>query len=132
MPVYRPSDTWFGADTIDGEFCYASRTQARTSLESLIHFPHRAITPIIIVNEVEDPLQILQLRVPLPYLALHVSPDGQLWTDSIKLTRGADSAEATLELLGTDSLPAGCERLAAPREAAPRHSLVRSFSRLFD
>jgi len=26
LPTFRPSDTWFGPNTIDGELCYASRT----------------------------------------------------------------------------------------------------------
>jgi len=132
MPIHRPSDTWFGSDTISGELCYASRTQARTSSDLLNHLPHRAITPIVIVNEAGTPLQVEQLRVPVPFLSLYASPEGHLWTESIRLARGADSTEASLELLGGGSLPAECQRVAEPREAAPRHSLVRSFSRLFD
>jgi len=133
MPVYRPSDTWFGSNTIEGEACYSTRTQARTSADALTPLPHRAITPIVIVNATLTTLQIEQLRVPVPFLALHASPDGALWTDRIKLARGLDSdpQEVALELLGADSLPSGCQRLAEPREAAPRHSLVHAFSRLF-
>jgi hypothetical protein len=132
MPIHRPSDTWFGADTISGELCYASRTRARTHSDSLAHLPHRAITPIVIVNGANTALQMEQLRVPVPLLSLYASREGHLWTESIRLARGADSTEASLELLGGSSLPAECQRVAEPREAAPRQSLVRSFSRLFD
>jgi hypothetical protein len=132
MPIFRPSDTWFGATTTQGELCYASRTQARTRIETLVDLPHRAVTPVVIVNEASTPLQIQQLRVPVPFLSLYAGQDGRLWTDRIRLTRAADSTEASLELLGGEALPAGCTRLAEPREDAPRQSLVRSFSRLFD
>jgi hypothetical protein len=132
MPVFRPSDTWFGPDTVSGELCYASRTQARTRVEALAQLPHRAVTPVVISNDAETALQVEQLRVPVPFLSLYAASDGRLWTNGITLTRGADSTEASLELLGSESLPSGCSRLAEPRDDAPNRSLVRAFSRLFD
>ena len=34
IPVVRPSDTWFGASTMEGQLCYASRTSARLARRS--------------------------------------------------------------------------------------------------
>ena len=49
-PLQRPSDTWFGPDTMRGELCYAVRTSARLRLERLPVRPHRVFSMVHIVN----------------------------------------------------------------------------------
>ncbi|MCA9835446.1 MAG: hypothetical protein KC422_00960, partial [Trueperaceae bacterium] len=43
-PLYRPSDTWFGSSTREGELCYASRIKGRLRLLDVAMLPHRALT----------------------------------------------------------------------------------------
>jgi len=50
LPVFRPSDTWFGPNTREGELCYASRTHHRLRLEQIPARPHRAVTSVLVRN----------------------------------------------------------------------------------
>jgi len=43
IPLYRPSDTWFGPSTMEGIISYASKTHGSLSLENVQFRPHRAI-----------------------------------------------------------------------------------------
>ena len=132
LPVYRPSDTWFGKNTRRGELCYASMTNALGDYKQLALVSHRAITAVEIVNRGKDPLLIEQLRVPVPALSLYVADDGRLWTDGVHFEREEDESVATLEILAThEHTPAAKELLAKPRKPVERHSIVHAFSRLF-
>ena len=48
--IVRPSDTWFGPNTMKGDLCYASQTSARLHIENLPLRPHRSITSVRIKN----------------------------------------------------------------------------------
>ena len=45
IPSIRPSDSWFGPNTREGELCYSSITEGRTRMEEIPFRAHRAITP---------------------------------------------------------------------------------------
>lgn len=128
-PTHRPSDTWFGASTLEGELCYAVRTAGRLTVGELPLRPHRVVTPLTIVNEAPAPLVLDRVQVPLPQLALHVDRDGRLWSDGVRFTREADGDDAALRVV-----PAklhGGERLAPPRAPASPNVVLKAFSRFF-
>lgn len=129
-PVARPSDTWFGVNTREGELCYASRTNAHTDLGAINRRPHRAVIPVEIRNEGTDTLAVDQLRVPVPVLSLHEDADGMLWTDTVRLEREEGERSAALTVSERSlHLPEGYKLLAPPREPVESGTIVEAFSR---
>jgi hypothetical protein len=63
IPVREYSDTWFGPNTISGELCYASKTNAYLLHEELAQKPHRAIIPVSIQNESSATLKIERMNI---------------------------------------------------------------------
>lgn len=128
LPSHRPSDTWFGPSTREGELCYAVRTAARTEVADLPLRPHRAVTPVTIENQAATPMEITRIEAPMPYLALHLDRSGRLWTDAVLLTRQADD-DTSVKV--TPGAPTGGERLAEPRDTRSFGQLIgKTFSRL--
>lgn len=131
LPVFRPSDTWFGDNTRIGELCYATTTKARTRLNLLHPVPHRAITPVELVNDGADTLHVEQLRIPVTALSLHES-EGQLWTDGIRYTRSMGRSAAEVDILqASEHLPQSRTKLAGPIEPLKDKSIIQAFSALF-
>ena len=132
IPIHRPTDTWFGSNTLQGELCYGARTNARTRLELLAPLRHRIITPVEIVNKGSDQLLVERLRVPVPLLTIYESDDNRLWSDAVRLSRSAGDAVAELGIRGRSKrLPKGIKEIAGPREQQPGNLIVEAFSRLF-
>lgn len=129
LPSSRPSDTWLGPNTREGELCYAVRTAARTEIDALPLRPHRAVTPLTIENRAASPLELQRVAVPMPYLALHVDRAGRLWSDGVRFVREPDE-DTTIE--PAPHTPDGGEKLAEPRTAPTLgEALSRTVSRLF-
>lgn len=116
LSMYRPSDTWFGPSMIEGEFCYASRTQARTHIEDIKFRPHRATTPVELRNQSATTLAFDRIKIPVTHLPLFANAQHQLWTPTIELTMGeSQTTEVTIrEHPPTQHGP--WERVAAPRD----------------
>ncbi len=132
MPILRPSDTWFGANTRFGEMCYANTTRARTRVELLGNIPHRAVTPVEIVNEGTDNLNIEQLRIPVTALSLYETPSDHLWTSSMRFTRQHGLGSAEFDILDESAhLPADSVKIAEARSPLQRKSVIHAFSSLF-
>ncbi|MDZ7799752.1 MAG: hypothetical protein U5K81_03015 [Trueperaceae bacterium] len=130
MPCYRPSDTWFGPDTVDGELCYASRTTGRTDLEALPMRPHRAVTPIRIEESAGVPLPVERLKVPVDLLPLYATDRG-LWTPRVTLVRGASGDVADVRIDKEPPRMAGnARRIAEPRRRSEGLLTLRTFSQL--
>lgn len=132
IPTLRLSDTWFGPSTREGELCYATRTHARSRLQDLPRRPHRAVTPVTVHNQSSEVLTIDKLSIPVPYLAVYGTAEGVLWTDPVSLRHTTGSALAVLDV--DKHLPASVgkvTRLAEPRMAVQRGSLVRAFTSMF-
>lgn len=131
-PAYRPSDTWFGENTLHGELSYATRTRALAELEGLPVRPHRAVCRVRIRNKADTPLPLERLRLPAPSLSLYADDDGRLWTEGITLLREEDGDLARVEL--AKDAPAEADRtrrVASPRRPLERSGLsVKSFGRL--
>jgi hypothetical protein len=132
LPIVRPSDTWVGATTGDGEAAYSSRTSCRLRLEDLPFRPHRAVTVVHVRNRAADPLRLERITVAVPHLSLYASPEGRLWTESITLTRDADDPQVTVEIAaGPPPETHAGQALAAPRKPVGDSRLQRAFDALF-
>lgn len=131
IPVFRPSDTWFGPSTREGELAYSSHTRARLQLEDVPVRPHRATTPVRIRNRGGDALLLERLSLPVPYLSLYCADNGSLWTQAVTLERHSGGALTELRI---DEVPfpgTEGERLAGPRLEAQKSVMVRAFTALF-
>lgn len=132
IPVLRLSDSWFGHITGEGELCYATRTHARNSLADVLRRPHRAVTPVHIHNLDTSQLPIEKLSLPVPLLSIYGDEDGNLWTESVALTRTSDSELAALAITpGAPRNTVGARLLTGPREVVDSSRLVRAFHGLF-
>ncbi|NNL86798.1 MAG: hypothetical protein HKP27_14145 [Myxococcales bacterium] len=127
FPLLRPSDTWFGANSREGELCYASRTRLRLRRADVEWTPHRAVSEVKIRNSGRTPLRVERMNVPVPSLSLWVDETGMLQTSRLSFTRTEDDEIAEMEI--DPGIPLGAELVARPR-IEPRGGLVRAFSQL--
>nr|MEE4269987.1 hypothetical protein [Candidatus Krumholzibacteria bacterium] len=131
QPTNRPSDTWFGPSTIEGELCYAIRTSVRFNLENLPVRPHRAISVVRILNHGTTPLPLERLRIPLPLLSLFAGNNGRVWTEAITLERNQDDNLADIKLGHAAPTEAGpCTLIAPPRATMDKRDPIRTFTGL--
>ena len=131
LPSRRPSDTWFGGTTLDGELCYATRTRARLNPENLPILSRSAVTPVLIRNQAPTPLFLERLKLPVPLLSLFCDRQTRLWTEGVTLTRTEESDMASLEVRqGASAEAAGAELLTPPRARAETNLWIRAFSSL--
>lgn len=131
-PFWRPSDSWFGPSTIEGEMCYSKHTDARLNLELIERRSHRAITPVNVVNDSNQALVIDRFNLPVPMLSLFSDSAGYLWTEALTVTRERDDDSVVLTLDKKAPIETeGAQRVAAPRLEVSKHRLIRSLSSLF-
>ena len=130
-PTLRPSDTWLGPPTREGELCYASRTFCRLSLDRLHSRPHRATTAVTIANQTPEVLEIARLKLPVPNLNLY--HDGsRLWTQDVLLKHDEVGDFVAMETLAAPPAQAPAATLIEPaRVPESNNILVRAFSNLF-
>ena len=131
-PIFRPSDTWFGPDTLSGELCYASQTQARLTVENLPRLPHRAVSAVHIKNKGNSNLFMEKMKVPVGHLSLFVSETAHLWTDGLMLDRAGDSDAATVQIGYRSSLTGALTRVSAAREKVSKGFLLDAFGSLLN
>lgn len=132
VAIQRPSDTWFGASTVEGELCYASRTHCRRRREELVPRPYRAVTQLKVDNRTEAPLLLERINLPVPTLSLFQDAAGGLWTQSAVLLRKPDDEMATLRLEERPPADIGpVERVGGPRQRSERTFMTRAFGALF-
>ncbi len=132
VPIVRPSDTWFGPSTLEGELCYASTTQGRLYLTDLPPRPHRAISPIKIKNQADKPLLLTQFSLPTPYLSLFDAGKGGLWTEAITLLNDDDTDLAKVAFSDTPPAPYNkAKKIVKARQKKDRNMLLNTFSSLF-
>ncbi|WP_198598620.1 hypothetical protein [Salinibacter altiplanensis] len=129
IPSFRMSDTWFGATTTDGEFCYATRTAGWLRLDRLPRRLHRAVTPLRIRNTAPDPLALERVQLPVQHLALYTTPTHQLWTQGVTMTRSAAQEGADIQVRSGPPADADeAELLQERRESAKRGLFTSTFS----
>jgi hypothetical protein len=132
IPTHRPSDTWFGPPTADGELCYASRTFCRLVLDEVPRRPHRAVTAVLIRNPSKEPLPILRLKLPMEQLGLFAAGDGRVWTHDVIFERGEGTEFAQLQIgERAPSAAKDAKSLLPPRVRSVGNPVVRAFSSLF-
>lgn len=132
IPIQRPSDTWFGASTGEGELCYASRTHGRLELEELPRRPHRAVTPVTIRNQAGSSLLLERINLPVTLLPLFSTEDGFLWTPTVTLERDRDAAMVSMQL--DEEPPPQAQRavrIAPPRQEPEKGRLMGAIDTLF-
>ena len=98
LPTHLMSDTWFGADTTDGELCYASRTNAQLSAEQVDIRAHRAVTEITVQNRASETLQVERLKLPVEHLSVFSGRDSSLWTEAVRFERTDDNGHASISV----------------------------------
>jgi hypothetical protein len=131
VPTYRPSDTWFGPSTREGELCYAMRTAGRLRLADLPMRSHRAVTPLAIQNAASDQLLLERVQIPMHHLALYQAADDVLWTQAVTLHREEHTEGAQVRIQpGAPTDAAGTTRIADPREAAKKNLVMSTFKAL--
>ncbi|MCA9568841.1 MAG: hypothetical protein KC656_13410 [Myxococcales bacterium] len=129
VPVHRPSNTWFGETTQQGELAYATRSRARTDLAALKLRPGRVHTRITLHNGLADPWEVVRMKVPCPHLPLFAVGEG-LWTASLRIARTSDGEiDMTLEN-GPPNELGKASRLADPRDPGTPKLLVRALGTL--
>jgi hypothetical protein len=93
IPFWRPSDSWFGPSTMEGDLCYSKYTDAKIDKEHLLKRAHRANTRVSIKNNHEEPLVIERLNLPVPAFKLYVDESGEFWTDQISIVQNIEHAK---------------------------------------
>ena len=132
LPILRPSDTWFGPSTREGEICYAARTAARLYKEDIPKRSHRAVTPLKIHNKGNKTLILERLKLPVPYLSLFFSADGWLWTEDVTIVCKQEMESAELLIgKGAPSCSNAAHLISEPRVKADTGILVRTLSTIF-
>lgn len=128
LPIIRPSDTWFGPDTLKGEICYATPVFGRTELADLPVSGLWAVTPIHFRNRSSQQLQLDRMNLPVDALPLFQSlSNGQLWTSEIEVTQESHIRPPKVRIHQHTPQPAGQVKFINP----PRNS-EGSFFRMFD
>ena len=132
LSIQRPSDTWFGPSTLQGELCYATTTHCRINLVEIPERRYRAITPVIIRNNADTTLSLERLNLPSPQLSIYTSDDGRLWTSTVKLTREKDGDMAALRVIHKPPKEAPeAIILSQPRVASEAGVFIRAFHAVF-
>jgi hypothetical protein len=129
---HRMSDTWFGASTVQGELCYATRTVGRLRLDRLPRRLHRAVTPLRVQNRAQDALALERVQLPVPHLSLYRTADDRLWTNRVTMRHTKSGPGASVHVTeGPPDMIETAEQVQEPREA-DRKSLVTSTFSAFE
>ena len=128
--IVRPSDTWFGPNTMTGDLCYASQTSFRLHIENLTLRPHRSIAAVRIRNNSILKLHIERLRIPVNNLSLFVSENGHLWTEALTLERVEDTDRANVQLDKKPILIKESTLVTQPRTKISKGFLLDAFGGL--
>lgn len=132
IPFLRPSDSWFGPSTMEGELCYAKYTDARVNLAQIEKREHRAITPVLIKNQHTETLVIERINLPAPFLTLYVDEQQGFWTQEVEITYHSDSDKAGLRLNPTppNKGMGNMTLLSDARQTSDSHHFVKSIKSL--
>lgn len=131
VPFWRPSDSWFGKNTMHGDLCYAKYTDAALSIREANPRSHRAITSVTIVNKQSTPLSIERLNLPTPKLKVYVDEAGQFWSEDLiieqKTEHGAPVSEVKHKVPEHNS---GLTLVSQSRVASNKSSLLSTLKNL--
>ncbi len=132
LPVQRPSDTWFGPSSREGEVCYAARTRAILDLQDLPLRTVRATTPVRIKNNGQTPLLLERLLLPIPHLSVFTAHDGRLWTEELSIHCDQEMRSAHLQIgKGAPAMAGTTQQLNPPRVLPERGVFTRALGAIF-
>lgn len=131
IPIQRPSDTWFGASTVEGELCYSASTKALLALDAAHRNKNRAVTIVTIRNRSPEPLLLERVNIPVSYLSLFEDKEGYLWTEPLTLTREEDAAVSVQMGKRAPQAAGPCALAMKPRTESEKNVLMRAFNALF-
>ncbi len=132
LPAFRPSLTWWGTNTREGQLCYGTRTYGRLRLDEVVHYPHRVMTAVSIDNGADQPLLLERVLLPVRRFGVYATPAGELWTESVTLEREQGEQLATLHLGKKPPKQAGgAKQVSKPRESSSQKLLFHAFGSLF-
>lgn len=128
-PSHRPSDSWFGGSTMEGELCYGSRTNARMNLENLPVRPHRAVSVVRVMNGSRTELKIEKLKLPTPQMSVFMTAEGQFWTEGVTLEPNEEDQPVAVRFgQGPPTEAPEATLVAEPRSPSQRGVLTRAFA----
>jgi hypothetical protein len=129
VPVYRPSDTWFGENTREGEMCYFSRTRARTEAIEPVISPHRVVTPITVINRGTKSVKIERIRVPVVNLSLYTNEKNEFVSNSLSMVLNENSKETTMEIIPIGRQSGEFQLISTPRVEADNGLLNQTIAK---
>lgn len=132
LPLYRPSDTWFGENTRHGELCYMTKSRARTEYTESINYPHRAITEIQVSNSSLETVCIDRIRVPVTNLSLYHDSEGRFQTDSLTLSVHSKEKDTRMEIIKLSRQIDSCTLVSVPRNPSETGIIEQTFAKLFE
>jgi len=128
LPVVRPSDTWFGPNTLEGELAYISKTSARLAFNELPLRAGRAVTRIRVRNRTLEPMTIERVLLPAPELQLYVDPASNIWTQAVDVELKGNGVADIRYLPGPPLHAPTAVPIGQPRRIEHKHLLVRALS----
>lgn len=134
LPLFRPSDSWFGPTTMEGELCYASRMPYRTVIQNVPLWPHRATTAVGVKNRSETTLQVDRVKVPVRHLSVFFDPAAdRVVTEPVMFKKlgAGDVVELSIDSKEGRSAVRGLELIGPPREKLEQRISMRAFQSLF-
>ncbi|WP_342807616.1 DUF432 domain-containing protein [Alteromonas sp. M12] len=133
IPFWRPSDSWFGPSTMEGDLCYSKYTDAKMDIKRLEKRSHRATTMVTIKNAQEKPLTIDKLNLPVPALKLYVNQDGEFWTDQVSIMQRLEHTKSVSHVRHSppDKIQL-MELVSESRELSKKSSFLSSIASLIN
>lgn len=130
LPIYRPSDTWFGSSTTDGELCYSARSKAKIRFNDLEIYPYRAVTNIQLQNKSNTDLFLERIKVPIPALSLYLSEEQVYFTDSMIYCREPDAKHINITYNPPPKVAGKCVLIHRPHVRLEQNLVSKAISQL--
>lgn len=132
LPIILPKDTWFGADNLSGEMCYATPVDGRTELSLLRPRAFRAVTPIHFYNASHQQMRLKRINVPVPSLPLfHSLETGRLWTSEISVFQDSIGRPPRIRIESRTPKLAGAVRFVQAARVETTGLITNMFDGLF-
>jgi hypothetical protein len=129
VPVSPPKEAWLGANTRDGELCYATRTYGRLVLDETALAPHRVTTAVAIENKSPQPFVCERVNLPVRRLSVYATEDGRLWTEAVTMERSGELARLVVDER-PPPIAVNAELVSGPRDTEDG-GMFRAFGTLF-
>lgn len=133
IPSTRVCDSWFGPNTWEGVFSYASRVSDQLDIHPITNNKAMVAVEVRIQNQSPTLLTLDKISVPAPNLSLFADAKGQFWTPRITLVRGnhGDAILSIDEVMSCGLTESELQWVAKPREDIGRSKITKAISTLF-